>query len=183
MIDTHSAEYRILLNREPFRYYSISCAHIECLTQASKLTEQEWCLILEDDWLLNRDWGTFRDVIEMLKGHQESGALTVQLDGNWGHDAIDGFFAIPKPDPIQTGIGKFYRNYPVWTCHAYVVNALAAEQMRTHFIQDALKSFDATSQCAPDVYKYKVLKALGSSWTALPDQNIFLHNDASGSDH
>lgn len=181
MIDTHSVRYRTLLNREPLRYFSVTCAHIECLTKASAL-KQGWCLILEDDWLLNRSWKDVSASMQTLEDQQTAKALAVQLDGNWGHGAIDGFFTT-KPDPLKTKIGQFYRTYPVWTCHAYLVNVPAAKQMRTDLVQNALKSFDSTSQCAPDVYMCKALRALGSSWTALPDQSIFLHNDASGSDH
>lgn len=182
MRDTHSVKYRSLIDREPLRYFSVTCAHIECITKASQQKDGERTLIIEDDWLLDVKWSELCDSIQTLVDTQQTDAFIAQLGAEWGYTAIDSYFKeVPAPQIID--VGGFYNNYPVWTCYAYVVNAVAAKRLRADFIQDALKSLDSTSQCAPDIYMCKALNAFSDSWTALPNTQIFIHSYEAGSDH
>ena len=181
LMAVHRIDFKVLLDREPMRYLSVTNAHLDALQTAMALDKDELCLILEDDWGLNRKWSDLSAAMKVLDGQDTHSAFVAQLDGDWGHRMTAPFYGT-LPQPITTKIGNFYKNTPVWTCHAYVVNPEAAAQMRSQMITDALKSFDCSSHFAPDVYMRRLLDGV-NTWTIVPNASVFEHLDVGGSDH
>lgn len=182
MVDTHSVKYKVLLDRGPMRYFSITCAHIECLTKASKLKDG-LSLIIEDDYLLNVKWADLIASCQTLIAADTRKAFIAQLHADWGYGAMREFHS-ENGAFVDTKVGKFYKDNPVWTCHAYIVNAEGAKQLRSRMIHDSVKALNAANQFATDVYMYEPLKEIGS-WCAASDQDppLFHENTVGGSDH